>query len=129
VDSRWPLRALGAVVIGLTIVSGVHGCQQDKTNTRLLEQTQRSADQTERTAQCLKNYANGTADAIDARTAAANTAAEALDELFEEFLKATPDQAGRDRARALFEDYVAKRKAARQAQVDHPYPPAPRNLC
>jgi hypothetical protein len=112
---RWGMSILGIVVLLLTGTTAAVSIHQ--------------SGETQRLAQCLQAYADSTADAIDARAAASNAATTALDDLISAFVKLTPDQAGRDRAKALLDDYVAKRRVARQAQVDHPYPPAPRDLC
>lgn len=81
---------------------------------------------------CQLLYANRFADAIDARANATREAQDSLDELMAtvgELTTSTAQAAAREKFRAALTDYLLKRATAKKQQQDHPYPPAPRDLC
>lgn len=85
-----------------------------------------------RITECLKGYANGFADAIDARSAASAEAQEAVDALWQSVGKLTTSAASpdvRDQFQRSLAEYLSKREKAKQQQQENPYPPAPRDLC
>jgi len=108
-------HAIGVVVIVLGVFTAVQSYVQ--------------ADATNQLAVCQQAYTNGFADAIDARSAASQEAQDALDDLLSTVASITPTPQGRDQFRDALTEYLAKRAAAKQAQKEHPYPPAPRDVC
>ncbi len=84
---------------------------------------------TERLTQCQTAYANGFADALDARASASSEAQDALDDLLTTVAAITPTPAGRENFRLALDEYLSKRAEAKRAQADNPYPPAPRDVC
>jgi hypothetical protein len=87
------------------------------------------SEATERLAVCQQAYSNGFADALDARSDATQAAQNALDDLLSSVASITPTPQGRDQFRAALTEYLDKRAAAKRAQKEHPYPPAPRDVC
>ncbi len=91
---------------------------------------------TQRIADCTRNYSNGFADAIDARSDASSAAQLALDgwmttldELMTKTAPGTDPAAARERFRLATADYLAKRAEAKKQQAEHPYPLPPRDVC
>lgn len=114
-----------AVLIVLAVVSAVQGWTTSRTNAA------QDAEVT-RVQTCQLAYANGFADAIDARANATREAQDALDELMTvvgELTSSGGSAAAGERFRAALSDYLTKRATAKQRQLDNPYPPAPRDLC
>lgn len=94
-------------------------------------ETRRVAEETHRLAQCQAAYANGFADAIDARTkenAAVASGQDALWTLVDKGFTA-PSPELRDEFQRQLRIYLDARAKAREAQIENPYPPAPRDLC
>lgn len=87
------------------------------------------SEATSELAACQQAYSNGFADAIDARSEATQEAQQALDELLSTVASITPTPDGRDQFRDALTEYLDKRAAAKQAQKENPYPPAPRDVC
>jgi hypothetical protein len=113
---RWSMNhAIGAVVLALGIFTAVQAIIQ--------------SDATDRLAECQIAYSNGFADALDARSQATSEAQDALDELLTTVAAITPTPEGRDAFRSALSEYLSKRAAAKQAQAENPYPPAPRDVC
>lgn len=118
---------LGMLVVGLGLATAVQGLYQDS-------QTRELAEQTRRTADCTRAYANGFADALDARASASSSAQDALDELMSTVGQLTTGgaagtPAAREKFRAALEDYLRKRAESKAQQERNPFPPAPRDLC
>lgn len=109
------LQYLGAAVVALAVLGGV--------------ETWRSDRATDGVTDCLKTYGDNVAEAIQSRAEATDRAQAAEDGLFEAFLGLPPTDAGRQRGRELFSDYVAARKRARAERDAHPFPPPPRVSC
>lgn len=84
---------------------------------------------TQRLAACQTAYSNGFADALDARSQATSQAQDALDELLSKAASAVPSTEGREQVRRALSDYLAKRAEAKRTQKEHPFPPAPRDVC
>lgn len=84
---------------------------------------------TDRLTECQVAYANGFADALDARSSATSEAQNALDEFLSTAAAAVPTSEGRDQVRKALAEYLAKRADAKKAQAEHPFPPAPRDVC
>jgi hypothetical protein len=96
------------------------------------EDTQRVAEDTKRIATCQAAYANGFADAIDARTKESYAVADGQDQLwmiFQEGVGATPPADIRERFRVKLNEYLTARAKVKAAQAENPLPPAPRDLC
>lgn len=111
---------MGAVVVLLGLVTAVQGLYQDAA--------------TRRVADCTRAYSDGFAAALDARSEASTAAQNALDELMSTVgsLTTGPDAGTaetRDRFRKSLSEYLAKRAEAKKQQQEHPYPPAPRDVC
>jgi hypothetical protein len=123
------VRLLGAVVLALTIVTGLQGYAQGKATERQGRETERQAEITKQLVSCLRTYSNELADAIELRSKASAEAQDASDNLWFGVAQAPQTQEGRDQARRVFDDYIAKRAAAKKTQTDHPYPPPPRDVC
>lgn len=114
------------VVAVLLVVLGVATAVQSYVQA---ETNERQATATERLQACQTAYSNGFADAIDARSTATQEAQDALDELLSTVASLTPTPDSRERFRDALEDYLDKRADAKRAQKEHPYPPAPRDVC
>lgn len=106
---------LGAVIVALGIFTAVQSYVQSEATAKLTE--------------CQTAYANGFADALDARSSASAAAQDALDELLAAVAEITPTPDGRDLFRAALDEYLSKRAEAKKTQKEHPYPPAPRDVC
>lgn len=107
--------ALGAVIVALGIFTAVQSYVQSEATAKLTA--------------CQTAYANGFADALDARSSATAEAQDALDELLSTVASITPTPEGRDQFREALAEYLSKRADAKKTQKEHPYPPAPRDVC
>lgn len=87
------------------------------------------SEATARLTECQTAYANGFADALDARSEATSAAQDALDELLSTVAAIAPTPEGRQTFRLALEDYLSKRAEAKKTQAENPYPPAPRDVC
>lgn len=122
-DSATPKRrawvtsngVIAAVLIVLGTATAVQSYAQSEATARLTD--------------CQTAYANGFADALDARSTATAEAQDALDELLGKVATLTPTPQGRAEFRDALDDYLDKRAEAKKAQKEHPYPPAPRDVC
>lgn len=130
-EHRRPIRrrfgrsVVPAVLVVLAVTSAVQGVVTARTNAHQDEETRRIQN-------CQLAYANGFADALDARAAASVAAQDALDELMATVGTLTTGGASseaREKFRAALSDYLQKRVTAKQQQQDNPFPPAPRDLC
>lgn len=110
------------VFVALALVTAVQAYVQG-------EVADRQAQETQRLTECLKDYANDVADALDARSSATGQAQESLDKFIGAVSTATPDVQGRDLVRRALDVYLQTRKSAKQAQAANPFPPAPRDVC
>lgn len=126
---RWQRRfgasVVPAVLIVLAIVTALQGVVTSRINADQDAETKRIQD-------CQAIYANGFADAIDARANTNRESQEALDELMAtvgELATGPGSPAAREKFRAALADYLAKRETAKKRQQENPYPPAPRDLC
>jgi urease accessory protein UreF len=113
---------MGVVVVLLGLATAVQGIYQDSA--------------TRRVANCTRAYANGFADAIDARSEASAASQNALDgwmtTLDELLTRATPETdtaAARERFRLSTAEYLSKRAEFKKQQAEHPLPPPPRDVC
>jgi hypothetical protein len=125
VRRRFGRSVVPAVLLVLAVVTAVQGVVTARTNAHQDEETRRVQN-------CQLAYANGFADALDARAEASVAAQDALDELMTTVGTLTAGGASpeaREKFRAALSDYLQKRVAAKQRQKDNPYPPAPRDLC
>ncbi len=109
------MHVLGVVVAVLGVFTAVQSYVQGEATDRLVV--------------CTKAYQDGFADALDERQKATSEAQDALDDLLTKVAAITPSPEGRQRFRDALAEYLEKRAAAKQAQRDHPYPPAPRDVC
>ena len=109
------IHLIGLLVVALGIFTAVQSYVQGRA--------------TERLAMCQQAYSNGFADALDARSEATAAAQTALDDLLTTVASITPTPDGREKFRAALTEYLEKRGAAKKAQQEHPYPPAPRDVC
>lgn len=109
---------IGIVVLLLTILTVVQGIAQSTETRRLVV--------------CLQDYSNAFADALDARTSASNAAQSALDKLMtavgHTFTEPPSTQRAAEVQRAIT-TYLTTRAALVREQQQHPYPPAPRDVC
>lgn len=123
------VRLLGAIVLSLTIATGLQGYIQGQATERQGRETERQAKITEHLVGCLGTYTNALADAIEQRSMASSAAQDANDNLWFSVAQAPQTPEGREQARRVFDDYIAKRRQAKKTQADHPYPPPPRDVC
>lgn len=111
-------QLLGIVVFILALVTVAQGLIQTTVTRRIVE--------------CQQQYANQFADALDARTAASNNTQNALDTLVStvgHVLDEPPSaQASAELSHAVTA-YLNTRATLKREQQEHPYPPAPRDLC
>jgi hypothetical protein len=122
---RFGRSVVPAVLVVLAIVTAVQSIITARTDANQDAETRRVQN-------CQVAYANGFADALDARAQAQTAAQEALDELMTTVGTLTTGAASpeaREKFRAALSDYLAKRETAKRKQKDNPYPPAPRDLC
>lgn len=87
------------------------------------------SEATARLTDCQIAYANGFADALDARSTATADAQNAQDELWATIAALSPSPQAREQFRDALKVYLGKRAAAKKAQKENPYPPAPRDVC
>lgn len=87
------------------------------------------SEATAKLTECQTAYANGFADALDARSTASSEAQDALDELLSTVAAITPTPGGRQQFADALAEYLEKRAEAKKTQAEHPYPPAPRDVC
>lgn len=80
---------------------------------------------------CQTAYANGFADALDARSQSSREAQDALDAWMTKVnaIIQAPTPEARGQILQAFKDYLAARQEAKDTQADHPFPPAPRDVC
>jgi cytoskeletal protein RodZ len=123
------VRLLGAVVLALTVATGIQSYVQSKATEEQARRTEQESRRTEQLAGCIKAYSTALADAIDARSKSSGEAQEASDAFWFAIAQAPQTPEGRDQIRRVFDDYVAKRRQAKQTQAEHPYPPPPRDVC
>lgn len=84
---------------------------------------------TARLTECQTAYANGFADALEARSKATAEAQDAQDELWTAVASLTPTEEGRAAFWAALNEYLDKRAAAKKTQAEHPFPDPPRDVC
>jgi hypothetical protein len=115
-------KVVGAFLVLLGLFTAGQGLYQDSA--------------TRRVAECTRGYANGFADALEARAGANAEAQEALDEWMTTLDRLMTDVSpgadpadARDRFRDATADYLAKRAEAKKQQAENPFPPAPRDVC
>lgn len=108
-------HVLGIVLVLLGTFSAVQAMVQSNATNRLTE--------------CQLAYADGFADALDARSKAATEAQEAQDELWSTVASLSPTPESREVFRDALNEYLKKRAAAKKAQADHPFPEPPRDVC
>lgn len=116
-----------AVLVALAIVTAVQSVVTARTNDAQDEETRR-------VQKCQLVYANGFADALEARSTATTEAQNALDELMStvgQLTTGNPGEAAETRAkfRQALDAYLSKRAEAKKQQQQNPYPPPPRDLC
>jgi uncharacterized membrane protein YcjF (UPF0283 family) len=116
---RWMRITTNGVIAFLLIVLGVATAVQSYVQ----------SEATARLTECQTAYANGFADALDARSQATSEAQNALDELLSTVAAITPTPEGRNQFREALADYLKKRAEAKKTQQEHPFPPAPRDVC
>ncbi len=86
---------------------------------------------TDEIARCQLAYSQGFADAIDARTQAAQEVTNAQDELWRTVQRGfqVPGPDARTQFEKQLNDYLAARQKSKATQEQNPYPPAPRDIC
>ena len=114
--------AMGVVVVLLGLATAAQAIYQDSA--------------TRRVTNCTRAYANGFADAIDARSETSTASQNALDgwmttldELLTQTTPGTDPTAARGRFRSATAEYLAKRAEFKKQQAEHPLPPPPRDVC
>lgn len=117
---RWRfslVHVMGAALIGLSVFGVVQNNAQD--------------DATARLAVCQAAYANGFADALDARSKASAESQVALDEWMAKVnaIIQAPTAEAAAQIRRAFADYQAARSEAKKKQEANPYPDPPRDVC
>lgn len=106
---------IAAVLVALGLATAVQSYVQSQATARVTE--------------CQTAYANGFADALDARSKATAEAQNALDDLLTTVSEVAPTPEGRAQFRRALADYLEKRAEAKKTQREHPYPDPPRDLC
>lgn len=109
---------LGIIVILLAIVTVVQGIVESAATRHVVD--------------CQQEYSNAFADALDARTVSSGQAQDALDTLVTTVGHALSEPPTAQRAadvQKAITAYLASRAALKTEQQQHPYPPAPRDLC
>lgn len=86
-------------------------------------------DRTDRLTVCLTAYADGFADALDARSDANADAQGALDDLMVTVGAVLTRAEDRGQLVAAVQEYLRQRAEAKKTQAENPYPPAPRDAC
>lgn len=109
------IHVIGVALIVLGVFSAVQSYMQGEATARLTE--------------CQTVYANGFADALEARSKATSEAQDAQDELWTTVASLTPAPESREVFRAALDEYLKKRAAAKKAQAEHPFPEPPRDVC
>lgn len=112
------LHVLGVVVFILAVGTVVQGYIHN--------------EYTRQNAECTRAYANGFADAIEARSESTAAAQQALDDLMTQVGQlsagvASPES--RERFRAALADYLAKRQEDKKQRQENPFPAPPRDVC
>ena len=115
--SEWRLSTniIGLLMIFLSVATGVQGYILDS--------------RTQQVAACVSAYADGFADAIEARSNANRESQDALDELMVTVGAVLTRTADRDRLVLAVQDYLRKRVEAKTTQARNPFPAAPRDAC
>lgn len=108
-------HVLGVVVVLLGVFTAVQSYVQGEATATLTE--------------CQLAYADGFADALDARSAATSEAQDALDELLTTVAQLTPTPESRQVFRDALNEYLDKRAEAKKTQAENPYPEPPRDVC
>ncbi|MGB3443901.1 MAG: hypothetical protein WBA97_34620 [Actinophytocola sp.] len=108
-------HVLGAIIVILGVFTAVQSYVQSDATARLTE--------------CQTAYANGFADALDARSTATSEAQDALDQLLSSVAAVTPTEEGRRQFQDALTAYLEKRAVAKKAQQENPYPSPPRDVC
>lgn len=106
---------IAAVLIALGIATAVQAYVQSEATARLTD--------------CQTAYANGFADALDARSNATAEAQDALDQLLTVVAGLDPSPDSQKKFRDALSDYLEKRAKAKKTQVENPYPEPPRDVC
>lgn len=127
VRRRFGGSVVPAVLVVLAIITTVQSVVTAQTNNAQDEETRR-------VVACQLAYANGFADALEARSTATTEAQNALDDLMNtvgQLTTTSPREAAetRERFRAALATYLGKRAEAKKQQQQNPYPPPPRDLC
>jgi hypothetical protein len=124
---RWWKAKRGNVVMVLLVLFALVSTAWSA----VLQQANAEQDRrAEATNVCLRSYANGFADAIEARGESAAEAQSALDELVAVVGGALGSGATTPTTvKQAVDKYLGKRSEQRAAQQENPYPPPPRDLC
>lgn len=112
------MHVLGIVVFVLAVGTVVQGYVHN--------------EYTRQNAECTRAYANGFADAIEARSQSAAAAQQALDDLMTEVGQLSAGAASpesRERFRTALSDYLAKRQEDKKQRQENPFPAPPRDVC
>lgn len=116
---RRPKFTTNGVTMGVLIVLGIATAVQ----------TYVQGEATARLTECQTAYANGFADALEARSEASADAQEAQDELWRKVAALTPTPQARGQFKAALDEYLDKRGQAKEAQAENPFPAPPRDVC
>lgn len=111
------IHVIGLALIGLSVFSAIQDNAQDEATARLTE--------------CQLAYADGFADALDARSKASLESQEALDAWMTRVnavIQAPSPQAAEE-IRKAFTEYLEARREAKETQKTNPYPDPPRDVC
>ena len=112
------LHVLGVVVFVLAVGTVVQGYVHN--------------EYTRQNAECTRAYANGFADAIEARSESTAAAQQALDDLMTEVGQLSAGAASpesRERFRGALSDYLTKRAEDKKKRAENPFPAPPRDVC
>lgn len=112
------MHALGIVVFVLAVGTVVQGYVHN--------------EYTRQNAECTRAYANGFADAIEARSESTAAAQQALDDLMSQVGQLSTGAASpesRERFRAALAEYLAKRAEDKKQRQENPFPAPPRDVC
>lgn len=130
---RWitghTVQLLGVLVVLLTLGTGVQSLRAEQSDRRSRDSDRQARASIQRVVDCLTEYSNKVADAIEIRGAATEKAANAELDLFVAIFNIPPTREGQAQARRIFDEYLKTQTDARNDRAAHPFPDPPRDAC